>query len=78
MHTLWVRTYRGWSQYPKPILEDDILKTNGGRVLLVTGEGMTLKEAQERAYNNILKIKCENLIYRKDIGNKSLRGRKDG
>ncbi len=60
------------------ILEDDILKTNGGRVLLVTGEGMTLKDAQERAYNNILKIKCENLIYRKDIGNKSLRGRKDG
>lgn len=60
------------------IIEDNTLKTNGGRVLLVTGIGTTLKEAQEKAYDNVSRIKCDNLIYRKDIGNKSLRGRKYG
>ncbi len=47
------------------------IQTNGGRVLLVTGNGNTLKEAQDKAYQNVKKIKCENLIYRNDIGNKS-------
>lgn len=47
------------------------IQTNGGRVLLVTGNGNTLKEAQDKAYQNVKKIKCKNLIYRNDIGNKS-------
>ena len=42
--------------------------TDGGRVLLVVGKGATLKEAQKDAYNNVSKIECENLFYRKDIG----------
>lgn len=46
--------------------------TNGGRVLFVYGRGKTLEEAKRNAYNDINKIKCDNLIYRKDIGYKSL------
>ena len=46
--------------------------TNGGRVLLVTGSGSTLQEARNNAYQNVDKITCDNLIYRKDIGHKAL------
>ena len=49
------------------------LLTNGGRVLLIIGSGNTLKKAKENAYKNIERIKCDNLIYRKDIGSKSLK-----
>lgn len=48
--------------------ENDKYYTDGGRVLLVVGKGATLKEAQKDAYNNVNKIECENLFYRKDIG----------
>lgn len=53
-------------------LEDGKLLTNGGRVLIVVGEGNTLQEAKEKAYSDIEKIKCEKLFYRKDIGAKDL------
>jgi len=53
--------------------DEEGLKTNGGRVLLITGKGKTLKEAQKRAYLNLQNVKCDNLIYRTDIGNKSLK-----
>lgn len=46
--------------------------TNGGRVLIVVGEGKTLKEAQQNALCEVEKIKCDNLFYRRDIGHKSL------
>lgn len=42
--------------------------TDGGRVLLVVGKGKTLKDAQANAYENVSKISCDNLFYRKDIG----------
>ena len=48
--------------------ENDKYYTDGGRVLLVVGKGKTLKDAQKDAYNNVSKIDCENLFYRKDIG----------
>jgi len=54
------------------------LVTSGGRVILVCGEGKTLEEAKQKAYNNIEKIRCDNLVYRSDIGNKSIRGMKNG
>lgn len=41
---------------------------NGGRVLFVVGEGVTLKEAQENAYHGISFIQSPALFYRKDIG----------
>lgn len=53
-------------------LKGNDLITNGGRVLFVYGKGKSLFEAKEKAYSNIEKIECSNLIYRKDIGHKSL------
>lgn len=41
---------------------------NGGRVLLVVGEGETLKEAQQDAYQGVSQIESTALFYRKDIG----------
>ncbi len=53
-------------------MDGDTLVTNGGRVLLITGKGTSLQEAQRNAYHNVNKIKCDNLIYRTDIGYRAL------
>jgi len=45
---------------------------NGGRVLLVVGDGKTLAEARKNAYLSVEKIKSKNLFYRNDIGWQSL------
>lgn len=58
--------------------KDGTIYTNGGRVLLVLGKGNTLEEAHSHAYNNVSKINCDNLIYRKDIGHLSLKGTNNG
>ena len=50
---------------------DDIV-INGGRVLLVCAQGKSLQEAYKKVYNEIVKIECEELFYRKDIGHLSL------
>lgn len=42
--------------------------TDGGRVLSVTGEGATLPEAREIAYQRISAISWDGLSFRKDIG----------
>jgi len=55
------------------MLDNNKLITNGGRVLLVTGRGKTLEEAHVNVYNNVEKIECDNLIFRKDIGYKALK-----
>lgn len=46
--------------------------TNGGRVLMVVGEGETQKEATQNAYNAVNAIQCDNLFHRSDIGYQSL------
>jgi phosphoribosylamine--glycine ligase len=46
--------------------------TNGGRVLLVVAKGKTLIEAQAIAYEQIARIECSALFYRKDIGYKAI------
>lgn len=51
--------------------EDDYI-TNGGRVILAIGKGESLLDAQNNAYENVKKIQCDNLFYRKDIANKAL------
>lgn len=53
-------------------IEDGKLVTNGGRVLTVVSFGKTLEEAQKNVYNNVNKISCEDLMFRKDIGNKGV------
>jgi phosphoribosylamine---glycine ligase len=41
--------------------------TNGGRVLTVAALGKTTKEAREKIYANIPRIRFEGMQYRKDI-----------
>lgn len=54
-------------------IDGEHIKTNGGRVLLVTGTGDTIEQAIKDTYQQVEKIQCENLVYRKDIGNKSIK-----
>jgi len=46
--------------------------TAGGRVLCVTAVEDNIKRAAEKAYENVQKIKFENVHYRKDIAQKAL------
>ena len=48
--------------------------TNGGRVLGVTGLGATIKEAINKAYAGVGKINFEGMQFRKDIGEKVIKG----
>lgn len=49
--------------------------TAGGRVLGVTALGDTIKTARDNAYQAVRKIHFDGMHYRKDIGNKAIRGR---
>uniref|UniRef100_A0A7S4DSF4 phosphoribosylamine--glycine ligase n=2 Tax=Lotharella globosa TaxID=91324 RepID=A0A7S4DSF4_9EUKA len=53
-------------------VEDGNLKTNGGRVLAVTGLGNSLREALGNAYSGIDKISFEGMQYRRDIAHRAL------
>ncbi len=46
------------------------LVTNGGRVLGISATGQDLREALDRAYEAVSKIKFEGMQYRRDIGQK--------
>jgi phosphoribosylamine---glycine ligase len=46
--------------------------TAGGRVLLVGAMAEDLGKAQEKAYGELEKLKCDGVFYRKDIGAKAL------
>lgn len=52
---------------------DDQFVGNGGRVLVVSGYGETISDAQEQAYTLVEKISAPALFYRKDIGNKAIK-----
>ena len=47
--------------------------TNGGRVLLVATTADTLEQSREFVYQDINNIKCDDLFWRKDIGQKGLK-----
>ncbi len=47
---------------------DDMLLTDGGRVLNIVGHGTTLDESLQNVYNQINKIHFDGMYYRKDIG----------
>jgi phosphoribosylamine--glycine ligase len=49
---------------------DDVI-TCGGRVLSVTGEGSTLREAVDKAYEAVGKISFDKMFYRKDIAHRA-------
>lgn len=46
--------------------------TSGGRVLMCVSKADTLKEACDKVYGDINKIKCDNLFFRNDIAHWSL------
>lgn len=48
------------------------LLTNGGRVLMCIAHGEDIKQAQRNVYDEIKKINCTNLFYRKDIAHWAL------
>ncbi len=51
---------------------DGRIVTSGGRVLGVTALGRDIREARERAYEAVKKIRFEGMHYRSDIGIKAL------
>lgn len=53
-------------------LENEQLKTSGGRVLGVTAKGLSLVEAKKKVYQLIKKINFDGAQYRKDIADKAL------
>lgn len=52
--------------------ENGCLLSDGGRVLGVTAKGGTLREAIDRAYENVRLVTFANAFYRKDIGQRAL------
>ena len=54
-------------------IKNDVLVTNGGRVLGATAAADTLANAIVNAYATVQKIHFENAYYRTDIGQKALR-----
>ena len=55
-------------------MDGDIV-TNGGRVLGVTALGQTIRDAKERAYRAVDKIKFDGAYCRRDIADKAIKGR---
>jgi phosphoribosylamine--glycine ligase len=53
---------------------DGDIVTSGGRVLGVTALADTIKQAKERAYSGVEKIKFEGAYYRRDIAGKAIKG----
>lgn len=53
-------------------LENGVLKTNGGRVLMVVSLEEDLPSAMAKTYQELEKISCDKLFYRHDIGKKDL------
>ena len=52
--------------------KNDLIKTNGGRVLCVTALGKNTTEAQLNAYNCVEQIKWKDCFYRTDIGYRAI------
>ena len=48
--------------------ETGVLRTAGGRVLVVTALGATLEQAREAAYQGVAEIGYDGMQYRSDIG----------
>jgi phosphoribosylamine--glycine ligase len=52
--------------------KDGKLVTSGGRVLNVTATAKNLRDALNKAYERVGKIKFDNAFWRKDIGKRAL------
>lgn len=47
--------------------------TNGGRVVLVASKAPDIRQAQEKVYQELNKLKCDGVFFRKDIAYKALK-----
>lgn len=52
--------------------KEGLIRTNGGRVLFVVGQGADLAEARRNALAQVEKVECDNLFHRTDIGHWAL------
>jgi phosphoribosylamine--glycine ligase len=63
---------RGWQNgtvfHAATVQRDDVIVTNGGRVLGVTALGATVRDAVAEAYNGVEQIQWDGIHYRHDIG----------
>ncbi|MGI6072618.1 MAG: phosphoribosylamine--glycine ligase [Lachnospiraceae bacterium] len=69
-------------QVPEDVLKDTYMAgvtcvdgklfTNGGRVLGITSVADTLEDAIKASYEKAARVKCDNLFYRNDIGQRAL------
>lgn len=57
--------------------EGEDIYTNGGRILVAIGEGSTIKDARDRAYDMVSKIKFDGMRYRDDIAYQALKEQGD-
>jgi phosphoribosylamine--glycine ligase len=55
------------------VMENDEIKTSGGRVLCVTALGDDIKQAQQSAYRAVANINWKDMYYRDDIGYRAIR-----
>jgi len=53
-------------------LDNDVLKTAGGRVLCVTALGDSVQQAQHAAYQALKQVRFDGMQYRRDIGWRAL------
>jgi phosphoribosylamine--glycine ligase len=56
-------------------LQDNLVLSDGGRVLSVTALGDTLGDAKRKAYEAVAKIHFQGVFYRKDIADRALKPR---
>ena len=56
-------------------IKDDLLVTNGGRVLGATAVADTLPDAIDAAYKLVERIHFDNAFYRRDIGARALKAK---
>lgn len=54
-------------------IQENKLVTSGGRVIILTGLGRTLKESVETAYKGVELVSYEGKYYRTDIGHKGIK-----
>jgi len=55
------------------VYKDDQYRTGGGRVLNVVGVGSDFKLTREKVYDNIQRIRFDQMHYRRDIGSRALK-----
>jgi phosphoribosylamine--glycine ligase len=70
---------RGWQDgtvfHAGTVQRDDVIVTNGGRVLGVTALGATVRDAVAEAYHGVKQIHWDGINYRRDIGYHALEQR---